>query len=244
MAAVVRVNRLYWPDQQQTPTEVSALQARWAQQIAEVPLPAPPTIVAGCDVHMRGELGRATIAVLRFPSLEPIETVHGETTITFPYIPGFLSWRELPAIAVALGELTVRPDVLFADGHGLAHPRGFGLACHLGLLSGIPTLGCAKSILRGEYAPLADERGACAPLVYRGRVVGMVLRVKDRVKPLYVSVGDRITLDEATDLVFRCGRKHRLPEPSRLAHLAAQAWARGEGDPPAQMPLSDRIEWT
>jgi len=91
MAAAVRVNRVYWPDQRQTPEEVTALQGRWAKQIVEAPLPVPPTIVAGCDVHLRGDLGRATIAVLRFPSLEPIETVYGEATITFPYIPGFLS---------------------------------------------------------------------------------------------------------------------------------------------------------
>lgn len=239
MSAIVRVNQAYWPDQQQTPTEVSALQAHWAKLITELPLPASPAIVAGCDVHLRGELGRATIAVLRFPSLEPIEIVHGEATITFPYIPGFLSWRELPAVAVALGKLTVRPDVLFADGQGLAHPRGFGIACHLGLLSGIPTLGCAKSILRGNHAPLAEERGTRTPLVYQGRIVGTALRVKDRVKPLYVSVGDRITLDQATDLVLRCGRRHRLPEPSRLAHLAAQSWARGEAEIPTQLPLLD-----
>ena len=226
----VRINRAYLPDQGQSPEEASALQMRWAKLVIEEPLPATPTLIAGCDVHLRGDLGRATIAVVRFPSLELVETVHGEATITFPYVPGFLSWREIPPIAVALGQLTVRPDVLFADGQGLAHPRGFGLACHLGLLSGIPTLGCAKSILRGTHGPLPEERGAQAPLVYRGRVVGTVLRSKDRVKPLYVSVGQQITLDEATDLVLRCGTKYRLPEPSRLAHLAAQAWARGEGN--------------
>lgn len=225
----VTINRAYIPDQCQTPAEAAALQMRWAKAIVEVPLVAPPRLIAGCDVHLRGDLGRATIAVLRFPSLELVETVHGEATTTFPYIPGFLSWREIPAIAVALGRLTVRPDILMADGQGLAHPRGFGLACHLGLLSGLPALGCAKSILRGDHAPLADERGAQAPLVYRGSVVGMAVRSKDRVKPLYVSVGQRITLDEATALVLRCGLKHRQPEPTRLAHLAAQAWARGVG---------------
>lgn len=226
----VRINRVYLPDQGQRPEEAAALQMRWAKQVVEAPLAEPPTLIAGCDVHLRGDLGRATIAVLRFPSLELVETVHGEATVSFPYVPGFLSWREIPPIAVALGQLTVRPDVLFADGQGLAHPRGFGLACHLGLLSGLPTLGCAKSILRGDHDPLAEGRGAQAPLIYRGRVVGTAVRSKDRVKPLYVSVGNRITLDEATDLVLRAGVKHRLPEPSRLAHLAAQAWARGEDD--------------
>lgn len=226
----VRIDRAYIPDQRQTPEEASALQMRWAKEVVEAPLAAPPTLIAGCDVHLRGDRGRATIAVLRFPSLELVEAVHGEATITFPYVPGFLSWREIPAIAVALDQLTVRPDVLFADGQGLAHPRGFGLACHLGLLCGLPTLGCAKSILRGDHAPLAEERGAQTPLIYRGRVVGTALRSKDRVKPLYVSVGHRVALDEATDLVLRCGVKHRQPEPTRLAHVAALAWARGAGD--------------
>lgn len=224
----VPINRAYLPDQQQRSDVVAALQMRWAQQVTEVPLESPPGLIAGCDVHLRGDLGRATIVVLRFPSLEIVEAVHGEATVSFPYIPGLLSWREIPPIAVALGQLTVRPDVLFADGHGIAHPRGFGLACHLGLLSGLPTLGCAKSILRGDHPPLAEERGAQAPLIYRDRVVGMAVRSKNRVKPLYVSVGNRITLDEATDVVLRACLKHRLPEPSRLAHLAAQGWARGE----------------
>lgn len=223
----VPINHAYLPDQRQTPEEASALQWRWAKQIAEVPLAAPPALIAGCDVHLRGDLGRATIAVVSFPELELVELVHGEAVVTFPYVPGFLSWRELPAIAVALGQLTVRPDLLFADGHGLAHPRAFGLACHLGLLAGLPTLGCAKSILRGDHAPLSEARGARTPLIYRERVVGTALRAKDRVKPLYLSVGHLITLDEATEYVLRCGLKHRLPEPSRLAHRAAQDWARG-----------------
>lgn len=242
MTTIVRVNHAYWPDQRQTPEEVAALQGRWAMQIVEAPLQAPPTFIAGCDVHLRGDLGRATIVVLRFPSLERIETVYGEAPISFPYIPGFLSWRELPAVATALGKLTIRPDVLFADGHGVAHPRGFGLACHLGLLSGIPTLGCAKSILRGVHAPLEDAPGARAPLIYRGKEVGVALRTKDRVKPLYISIGNRITLDEATDLVLRCGVKHRLPEPTRLAHLSAQAWARGESVAETQLPLPSTQE--
>ncbi len=224
----VQINRAYLPDQGQQPEVAAALQMRWAQQVEQIPLASPPTLIAGCDVHLRGDLGRATIVVLRLPELEVMEAVHGEATVSFPYVPGFLSWREIPPIAVALGQLTVRPDLLFADGHGVAHPRGFGLACHLGLLSGLPTLGCAKSILRGDHPPLAEERGTQASLTYRGRIVGMAVRSKDRVKPLYVSVGHRITLDEATDAVLRACLKHRLPEPSRLAHLAAQGWARGE----------------
>ncbi len=223
----VPINRAYLPQPQVSTKEMAALQLRWAGEIHEQSLPQPPTLIAGCDVHLRGDLGRATIVVLQLPTLEVVESVYGQAAITIPYIPGFLSWRELPPLAVALERLTVRPDVLFADGHGIAHPRGFGIACHLSLLSGLPTLGCAKSILRGHHGPLPETRGAQEPLVYQGRVVGTVLRTKDKVKPLYVSVGNAITLDEAIELVLATSRRYRLPEPSRLAHLAAQTWARG-----------------
>ena len=224
---MVTIARQFWPDQRLAPEGVFPLQDRWAKLIVERPLPAPPALIAGCDVHLRGDLARATVVVLRFPELEVVETVHGEIAIHFPYIPGLLSWRELPPLLTALKRLTVRPDLLMADGQGLAHPRRFGLACHLGLATGLPTLGCAKSILRGDHAPLAEEKGTTAPLIWRGRVVGTVLRSKDRVKPLYVSVGHAITLDEATAYVLACSLKHRLLEPTRLAHVAAQGWARG-----------------
>lgn len=226
----IELHKEYLPGPTQALDEITVLQRHWANEITATPLPAPPTLVAGCDVHLRGDLGRATIVVLRLPDLGVVETVHGEAPITFPYIPGFLSWREVPPLAVALQNLTVRPDVLLADGHGIAHPRGLGIASHLGLLSGLPTVGCAKSILRGRHAELPETRGAQVPLLYQGGVVGMVVRTKHRVKPLYVSVGNRITLPEAVDLVLQCDRNYRLPEPSRLAHLAAQRWARGEDD--------------
>jgi deoxyribonuclease V len=223
----VTIVRQFWPDQKMTPEQVFPLQDRWAKLVVEQPLPAPPTLIAGCDVHLRGDLARATVVVLRFPELEVVETVHGAIAIDFPYVPGLLSWRELPPLLTALKKLTVRPDLLMADGQGLAHPRRFGLACHLGLASGLPSFGGAKSILRGTHDPVGEEKGATAPLVYRGQVVGMALRSKDRVKPLIVSVGHLTTLDEAVEYVLRCSLKHRLPEPNRLAHVAAQAWARG-----------------
>jgi deoxyribonuclease V len=224
----VTIARQFWPDQQMSPAQVTPLQDRWAKLVVERPLPSPPTLVAGCVVALRGDLARATVVVLRFPELEVVETVHGEIAIDFPYVPGLLSWRELPPLLTALRKMTVRPDLLMADGQGLAHPRHFGLACHLGLATGLPTLGCAKSILRGNHESVGEEKGATAPLVYRGQVVGMALRSKDRVKPLYVSVGHLITLDEAVEYVLRCCLKHRLPETTRLAHVAAQSWARGE----------------
>lgn len=225
---MVPIDRRFAPDQTLTPGEVSRLQQEWARLIREEPLPGPPRLIAGTDVHMRDDRALATVVVMRFPELEVVESVHGEARLGFPYVPGLLSWRELPALLDALERLTARPDLLLADGQGVAHPRGFGLACHLGLATALPTIGCAKSILRGDHAPLAPERGARGPLVYRGRIVGAALRTKDKVKPLIVSVGHRITLDEAVDYVSRCCTRYRLPEPNRLAHVAAQGRARAD----------------
>lgn len=222
------IARQFWPDQRMAPEGVFPLQDRWAALVREQPLSGTPATIAGCDVHLRGNLARATVFVLGFPDLAVVEAVHGEIEIDFPYVPGLLSWRELPPLLTALKQLRTRPDLLLADGQGIAHPRRFGLACHLGLATGLPTIGCAKSILRGDHAPLAEEKGSIAPLVFKGAVVGNAVRSKDRVKPLYVSIGHLITLEEATEYVLRCCVRHRLPEPSRLAHAAAVAWARGE----------------
>lgn len=223
----IQIEREYFPDQRAAPAEVRRLQAIWARRVQEEPLPRRAALIAGCDVHMRENRALAVVVVLRSSTLDVIETARGEARLDFPYVPGLLSWRELPALLDALGRLTVRPDLLFADGQGRAHPRRFGLACHLGLATGLPALGCAKSILRGEHAPLPLERGASAPLIDRGEMVGTALRTKDRVAPLYISVGHRVTLDEAVEYVLRCCTKYRLPEPSRLAHREAQSWARG-----------------
>lgn len=224
----VQADRRFAPDQTLTPGRVSYLQQEWARLIREEPLPAPPRLIAGADVHLRDERALATVVVTRFPELDVVEAVEGAARLGFPYVPGLLSWRELPALLDALERLTARPDLLLADGQGIAHPRGFGLACHLGLATGLPTIGCAKSILRGDHAPLAPERGAREALVYRGRIVGAALRTKDKVKPLLVSVGHRVTLDEAVAYVLRCCTNYRLPEPNRLAHVAALARARGD----------------
>ncbi len=221
----VAIDRRYLPDQALSPGEASRLQAAWARLVVEEPLPHPPRLVAGCDVHMRGDRALATVVVVRFPELDVVETVHREAELGFPYVPGLLSWRELPALLDALARLSTRPDLVFADGQGLAHPRRFGLACHLGLAIDLPTLGCAKSLLRGRHEPLEPQRGARAPLLDRGQLVGMAVRTRDNVTPLYVSVGHRVTLDEATDYVLRCCTRYRLPEPSRLAHVAAKARA-------------------
>ena len=137
--------------------------------------------------------------------------------VSFPYVPGLLSFREAPAVLLALRKLGRTPDALMCDGHGFAHPRRFGLACHLGTLVGVPTLGCAKSRLVGEHDEPRARRGSKAPLTHRGELIGTVLRTRDRVKPVFVSVGHRIDLATAERVVLECGDGFRLPEPTRRA---------------------------
>jgi deoxyribonuclease V len=141
--------------------------------------------------------------------------------IEFPYVPGLLSFREIPLILAVCRQLSTTPDLFIADAQGIAHPRRLGLASHLGLVLGVPTIGCAKSILCGKHGDLGDDPGDCVSLVDGAEVVGSALRTKRRVKPVYVSIGHRIDLDEACRWVLACCRGYRLPEPTRLAHQLA-----------------------
>lgn len=143
--------------------------------------------------------------------------------VAFPYVPGLLSFREAPALLAALRRVRCQPDVLMCDGHGLAHPRRFGLACHVGVVTGMPTIGCAKSRLIGEEKPVGDRQGDGVPLVDRGEVVGTILRTRDAVKPVFVSVGHLATLGAAERIVLTCVIRYRLPEPTRLADALVAA---------------------
>jgi deoxyribonuclease V len=180
-------------------------------------------LVAGTDVGFEdgGAITRAAVVVLRFPELTLVEHTISRGPTTFPYVPGLLSFREAPAILEALGRLGARPDLLLCDGAGYAHPRRFGLACHLGLLSGIPAIGVAKSRLIGRHDPVPDERGAWQPLEDRDELIGAVLRTRSGTQPLYISVGNRISLASAVDWTLRCTRGYRLPETTRWAHRLA-----------------------
>lgn len=148
---------------------------------------------------------------------------------SMPYVPGLLSFRELPALLQAMAGLPHEPDLVFVDGHGIAHPRGLGIAAHLGVVSGLPTIGVAKKILTGSHEPLQEQRGARVPLLDRhGRTIGWVLRSKHGVRPLVVSPGHRVSLERAPELVMACVRHYRLPEPTRLAdRLASRRDASG-----------------
>jgi deoxyribonuclease V len=167
--------------------------------------------------------GRAAVVVLAFPGLEVVEEHVITRPVTFPYIPGLLSFREAPIALAALQQLRAQPDVLLVDGHGIAHPRRFGIASHLGVLLDLPTIGCAKSILVGRAGELGALPGETTPLLDGDEVIGTVLRTRARSRPLYVSPGHRISVETAASLVMRCTRGYRLPEPTRLAdRLAGQ----------------------
>ncbi|MCG6861631.1 MAG: deoxyribonuclease V [Chromatiaceae bacterium] len=179
--------------------------------------------VAGLDVGFehKGKITRAAVVVLRFPELEPLDCALAKRPTSFPYVPGLLSFREIPAVMDALGELRVKPDLLLCDGQGYAHPRRFGLACHLGLLTGLPSIGVAKSRLIGEHGNLGRKKGARAWLRHDGEVIGALLRTRAGVQPLYVSVGHRIGLETALEYVLACTSRYRLPETTRQAHRLA-----------------------
>ncbi len=222
----ITVNPEFLPDPTEPPRDAIAKQRVWAAMVREEPLAHPPRTIAAVDIHLGADRAIAVAALVSYPNLDPIAIVSGDAPLAYPYVPGLLSWRELPAAVAALEQLPEAPDVLLADGQGRAHPRRFGLACHLGLAVNLPTLGCAKSILVGRYAALADEAGSTAPLVDKDEVVAIVLRTRRGVAPVYVSVGHRIALDEAVAIVCRSAVRTKLPEPSRLAHNEAQRLAR------------------
>lgn len=174
--------------------------------------------VAGLDVAFEEDVARAAVAVLGFPDLERIEEATAERPATFPYLPGLFSFREAPALLNALAKLRRPPDLLLCDGQGYAHPRRFGLACHVGALTGLPSVGVAKTRLLGEHEEVPPERGSWRPLLDAGEIVGAAVRTRTGVRPVYVSIGHRVSLETAIDFVLRMSPRYRLPEPLRRAH--------------------------
>lgn len=205
---------------QVTPAEAAAIQARLARRVRRRAPGGPFRSVAGLDVsYDRGSPWlTAGVVVLGLPGLEPIETAAVRARATFPYLPGLLSFREAPAALAAWARLRTRPDCLLCDGHGLAHPRRFGLACHLGLLVNLPAIGVAKRLLVGACRPPGPERGATSPLLDGKETLGVALRTRASVTPVYVSVGHRMSLERAVATVLACAPRFRIPEPLRQAH--------------------------
>ncbi|WP_114238441.1 deoxyribonuclease V [Dyella sp. C9] len=200
-----------------------ALQSQLAAQVRLVDEHPPLPFVAGLDVGFEegGAVTRAAAVLLDAQSMEPLAEVVARLPTCMPYIPGLLSFRELPALLKALEQLPRTPDLVFVDGHGVAHPRGLGIAAHLGVITGLPAIGVAKSILVGRHDEVGPHRGDRAPLLYKDRVIGCVLRSKDRVRPLVVSPGHRVSMASAPELVLAYCTKYRLPEPTRLADRLA-----------------------
>jgi deoxyribonuclease V len=187
-------------------------------RLSAIPPRSPVRTVAGADVAFAdAQTAVAGFLVFTWPGLAVVDMAIASRDVTFPYIPGLLSFREVPVLAQAFARLSARPDVIFCDGQGTAHPRGMGLACHLGLTLAVPTIGVAKSRLCGRASEPGHKRGSAAPLVLEGRIVGSVLRTKDGVKPLFVSPGHMMNLETAVDMVLAAGRGYRLPEPTRQA---------------------------
>lgn len=177
--------------------------------------------IAGVDISTAANLARAAVVVLDYPSLQPMEQTTATRPIEFPYVPGLLAFREVPAILDALDKLRLEPDLIMADAQGLAHPRRFGLASHLGMVLDKPTIGCAKSRLCGEHGEPGEKAGGWAPLTDAGEIIGAAVRTKDATNVVYVSVGHRVSLESAIRMVLGCCRKYRLPEPTRLADSVA-----------------------
>jgi deoxyribonuclease V len=202
-----------------------ALQIELAAQVRLVDDYPPLRRVAGVDVGFEdgGAITRAAAVLLDSQTLLPVADVVARQPTRMPYIPGLLSFRELPALLQALSELPESPDLVFVDGLGAAHPRRLGIAAHLGVVTGLPTIGVAKSILVGTHDEVGPQRGDRQPLEYKGEVIGCVLRSKDRIRPLIISPGHRVSMATAPELVLAFGTKYRLPEPTRLADkLASQ----------------------
>lgn len=206
-----------------TPRQAIALQQRLRSRVVTQDRLRPVRHVAGTDVGFErdGRITRAAVAVLSFPELKLVDYAVVRAPTRFPYVPGLLSFREIPPLLAALARLRVRPQLILCDGQGVAHPRRCGLASHLGLACGIPTIGVAKTRLLGEHEEPPRSRGGWAPLLDAGETIGAVLRTRDNVKPLYVSAGHQVGLDTAIRFVMACVTKYRLPETTRWAHRLA-----------------------
>lgn len=208
-----------------TPEEATALQNQWASKVVKSDqFPKDYATIGGVDLHYLKNSDKvvACVVVLQRETLKVIDSAVVEERNIFPYIPGLFSFREIPSITKAMAKLTIQPDLLVCDGQGFAHPRRFGLACHLGVLFDIPTIGCGKSRFIGDYCAPGSQRGDWSQLMDQNEVIGNVLRTQDGVKPIFVSIGHRISLQSATEIVLSLATAYRLPETTRMADQMAR----------------------
>ncbi len=202
--------------------EAREFQIQLREKVRIAPLNGNIRYVAGVDAAFSEDRVFAAACLYLFPDLTVCEQRSYSRKLSFPYVPGFLSFREGPAIIAALGKLSQRPDLILVDGQGIAHPRGIGIASYLGVLTGIPAVGCAKSRLIGEFEEPSRKRGSLSPLQSEGKIIGAVLRTRDGTRPLFVSPGHKTDLDAAVRLTLACTAKYRIPEPLRCADMLSK----------------------
>lgn len=209
-----------------TPKQAVKIQTSLAEKISFQNLPDNISTVAGFDIsyHYKSEKMIAGAVILEYPSLNVIEKFFCINKINFPYIPGLLSFREAPIVMELIEKYSLRADINIFDGHGIAHPRGIGLASHIGVLFDLITAGCAKKKLVGKYELPELSKGSITDLVFNDGVVGKVLRTKDKVKPVFISVGNRVNIEQLPEFIMSCTTNYRIPEPTRLAHNAVSEY--------------------
>jgi len=212
-----------------TPAQAKEIQNDLRSKVQLTPFEGNIEYIAGADISFNRfeDTVYAGIVVMRLDTLEVVEEALIVSEAKFPYIPGLLSFRETPVLLETWEKLKIKPDILVADGQGIAHPRRFGIACHIGILLDLPTFGCAKNILVGKYEEPDQVVGSTKPMTHEQEKVGVILRTKTKVKPVYISAGHRITLQQSIDLALKCTTKYRIPEPTRQAHLAVNRLRKG-----------------
>lgn len=213
-----------------SPAEAIQLQQQLREQVQLKPLEKTPKWIAGTDLSYNkgSDEFYAAVIVLDYETMEVVAHSSVIRRAPFPYIPGLLSFREMPSLLEAWEGLPIRPDVVMCDGQGIAHPRRMGIASHFGLYTGTAAVGCAKSRLTGKFEPPALKKGAYQPLIDKEEIIGYVLCTKDGIKPVYVSPGHLITLEESREITLHCARKYKLPEPTRQAHLLVNQLRQGK----------------
>jgi deoxyribonuclease V len=216
-----RLNKktLLWPE---TIQEARAVQLALKDKVKIIPLRKDPKFIAGVDAAFLENKVIGVACIFKYPELTHVEDAFAVTDVPFPYVPGFLTFREGPVIIEAIDNLKIKPDIILFDGQGIAHPKGMGIASHIGVILDMPTIGCAKSRLVGEYKEPEFKRGDRSPLQYNGNIVGAVLRTKDYVKPVFVSSGNKIDLKTSIRIVLRCTTKFRITEPLRRADFLSK----------------------